>query len=141
MPQKDPRRDAFWYRRTFRFSGTLPAVAQVKGCGQIGVPDGGWYGRAGGCCALRWLKPTFKLVQGLTDHLERPEAVALSRENVAKPLQVRRRETSVARPRAFGCDEPLGLQEPDLGDGDVREVRGKLGQHAAYRELTSGGTG
>jgi hypothetical protein len=30
VPQKDPRRDAFWYRRTFQFGGPLPAVATLK---------------------------------------------------------------------------------------------------------------
>jgi beta-galactosidase len=30
VPQKDPRRDAFWYRRTFQLSRTLPAVATLK---------------------------------------------------------------------------------------------------------------
>ncbi len=29
-PQKDPRRDAFWYRRTFEISGPSPAVATLK---------------------------------------------------------------------------------------------------------------
>jgi hypothetical protein len=29
-PQKDPRRDAFWYRRTFTVRGPIPAVATVK---------------------------------------------------------------------------------------------------------------
>lgn len=28
--QKDPRRDAFWYRRTFQVAGPLPAVARLK---------------------------------------------------------------------------------------------------------------
>lgn len=28
--QKDPRRDAFWYRRTFQFTGPVPAVARLK---------------------------------------------------------------------------------------------------------------
>ena len=30
VPQKDPRRDAFWYRRSFRWDGPLPAVATLK---------------------------------------------------------------------------------------------------------------
>ena len=30
LPQKDPRRDAFWYRRTFALDGPLPAVAKLK---------------------------------------------------------------------------------------------------------------
>lgn len=29
-PQKDPARDAFWYRRTFHFDGQVPAVARLK---------------------------------------------------------------------------------------------------------------
>ncbi len=28
--QKDPKRDAFWYRRVFRFEGPVPAVARLK---------------------------------------------------------------------------------------------------------------
>jgi hypothetical protein len=30
LPQKDPRRDAFWYRRTFHLDGLVPAVATLK---------------------------------------------------------------------------------------------------------------
>ncbi len=30
IPQKDPRRDAFWYRRTFTLAGPIPAVATLK---------------------------------------------------------------------------------------------------------------
>jgi beta-galactosidase len=30
VAQKDPRREAFWYRRTFKVSGSLPAVASLK---------------------------------------------------------------------------------------------------------------
>jgi len=30
IPQKDPRRDAFWYRRTFTVDGPIPAVARLK---------------------------------------------------------------------------------------------------------------
>ena len=30
VPQKDPERDAFWYRRTFTLDGPLPAVAKLK---------------------------------------------------------------------------------------------------------------
>ncbi len=29
-PRQDPRRDAFWYRRTFRVDGAIPAVARLK---------------------------------------------------------------------------------------------------------------
>ena len=30
VPQKDPKRDAFWYRRTFQFEQPVPAVALIK---------------------------------------------------------------------------------------------------------------
>ena len=30
VPQKDPKRDAFWYRRTFTLDGPVPAVAKLK---------------------------------------------------------------------------------------------------------------
>jgi beta-galactosidase len=30
VPQKDPRRDAFWYRRSFSVAGAVPAVAMLK---------------------------------------------------------------------------------------------------------------
>ena len=30
IPQKDPRRDAFWYRRTFTVDGPIPAEAELK---------------------------------------------------------------------------------------------------------------
>ena len=29
-PQKDPKRDAFWYRRSFKLDGAVPAVATLK---------------------------------------------------------------------------------------------------------------
>jgi beta-galactosidase len=30
VPQKDPRRDAFWYRRTFKVDGSIPETATLK---------------------------------------------------------------------------------------------------------------
>lgn len=30
LPPKDPRRDAFWYRRTFQLTGQVPEVARLK---------------------------------------------------------------------------------------------------------------
>ena len=30
LPQKDPKRDAFWYRRTFTLDGPVPVVARLK---------------------------------------------------------------------------------------------------------------
>jgi hypothetical protein len=30
VPQKDPRRDAFWYRRTFKINGPIPETATLK---------------------------------------------------------------------------------------------------------------
>jgi beta-galactosidase len=30
VPQKDPRRDAFWYRRTFKIAGKIPPVAVLQ---------------------------------------------------------------------------------------------------------------
>src|ERR1035441_3238837 len=30
LPQKDPKRDAFWYRRTFTLDGQVPVVARLK---------------------------------------------------------------------------------------------------------------
>jgi len=30
IPQKDPRRDAFWYRRSFTVEGPIPEVAALK---------------------------------------------------------------------------------------------------------------
>ena len=38
MPQKDPRRDAFWYRCTFDLPDPIPAVARLKQRGVEALP-------------------------------------------------------------------------------------------------------
>ena len=79
--------------------------------------------------ARRWLQAAVDRVQVLLDDPQRQVVVALGREHVAQPGDVVAAELAVARRRALGLDQPLRLEEPDLRDGDVREVRPELGQH------------
>jgi predicted RNA-binding protein YlxR (DUF448 family) len=52
-PQKDPRRDAFWYRRTFKLAGPIPSVATLKvGKAMFGtrvILNGQWLGDHAPC--------------------------------------------------------------------------------------------
>ena len=57
----------------------------------------------------------------------------------------RSRSMSAAENRRYperdlaGLDQPLGLEEPDLGRADVREFRLELGEHLADAELAARG--
>jgi len=62
----------------------------------------------------------------LADALERGVAVALAGEDVAQPVDVAPAELAVARRRTRGLDQPLRLQEPDLGVRDIGEVGAQL---------------
>jgi hypothetical protein len=73
------------------------------------------------------------------DHLQRKIRVPLHREDVAQAIDVLRREPAVARPRPGRLDQPLGLQEADLGRADVGKLRAQLRQHLADSELAARG--
>jgi hypothetical protein len=71
------------------------------------------------------------------DHLQRKIRVPLHREDVAQAIDVLRREPAVARSRPGRLDQPLGLQEADLGRADVGKLRAQLRQHLADSELAA----
>jgi hypothetical protein len=77
--------------------------------------------------------------QPFPDHLQRKVGVSLHGEDVAQPLDVLRREPAVARSRPGWLDQPLGLQEADLGRADVGKFRAQLRQHLADAELAARG--
>ena len=68
-------------------------------------------------------------VQLVLDHPQRQVVVALLAKDIAQPGDVIRRELAIAGRRALRTDQPLGLQEPDLADRDIREVCTELAQH------------
>ncbi len=70
----------------------------------------------------RRLQAAVEGVEVLADHLQRQVVVALHRQHVAQPLDVGLGELAVARRRALGLDQPLVLEEADLGDRDRVEV-------------------
>ena len=76
-----------------------------------------------------------ELVEPFLDHLERQEVLALLAQDEAQALDVGRRELAVARRRALGIDEPLALEEADLRDRDVGELRAQLIEHVADRDV------
>ena len=87
-------------------------------------PAPGGAARAG----LRRLQAAVDRVQVVLDHPQRQVVVALLGQHEPQPGHVGRRELAVARGRPLRIDEALGLEEPDLGDRDVRELRPQLTQ-------------
>src|SRR5690606_15147190 len=61
-------------------------------------------------------------LQVVADDPKRKVVVALGGEDEPEPLHVGVGELAVAGRAALRLDEPLGLQEPDLGDRDVGEL-------------------
>ncbi len=70
-------------------------------------------------------------VEVLADDLQRKVVVPLHPQDAGEPLHVLRAELPVAGGRPPGLDEPLGLQEPDLGDGHFGKLVAQLVQHRA----------
>src|SRR5205807_4310877 len=62
----------------------------------------------------------------LADHPQRQELVSLQSQDRRQALHVVRREEAITTARAARRDEPLVLEVPDLGDGDVREGLAEL---------------
>jgi hypothetical protein len=52
--------------------------------------------------------------------------VALLAKDIAQPSDVVRLELAIAGRCALRTDQPLGLQEPDLADRDIRKVSAEL---------------
>ena len=93
----------------------------------------GWApGTSGGCEAA------VEGVEVLTDDAKRQVMVALRREDVAQPLQVLVGELAIARWGPLRLDQPLGLQEPDLADRDVGEVRPQPVEDVADAHVRAG---
>ena len=76
--------------------------------------------------ALRRLQPAVDGVQLLPDHPQRQVLVALRGQHEAQPGHIVAGVLAVAGRRPLRLDQALGLQEPQLGDGDVRELRPQL---------------
>ena len=90
------------------------------------------------CRVGRRLESALHRVELLLDDLQRVVVVALLGEDVAQPLQVGPGELPVARRRALGLDQPLGLEEADLGDADLGEVRAQLVEDLADAHPAAG---
>jgi len=75
--------------------------------------------------------------EALPDHPQRQVGVPLHGEDVAQPLDVGRREPTVARSRPGRLDQSLGLKEADLGRADVGKFRAQLGQNLTDTELAA----
>jgi hypothetical protein len=73
------------------------------------------------------------------DDLQRKVRVPLHGQDVAQPVDVLRREPAVTRSRPGRLDQPLGLQEADLGRADVGKFGTQLRQHLADTELAARG--
>jgi hypothetical protein len=100
--------------------------AVVLEFGQFRVGDAGLRQQlvAGeGTGSFRCRRSELRLSQALPDHSQRKVRVALERENLAEPLDVRGPELTVTRPGPFGLDQAFSLQETDLGPADVRKFR------------------
>src|SRR5262249_19733897 len=68
-------------------------------------------------------------VQIFLDHPQWEVMVTLGGEHIAQPFDIGFRELAVASSRTPWLHQPFGLQEPDLGNGDVRELGAQLGEH------------
>ena len=84
-----------------------------------------------------WWKTGVDAGELLLDHPQRQVAVALRGQDVAETLDVLGGELPVAGLRATGTDQPLGLEEADLRDGDVREVLAEQVQDLSDRVALS----
>ena len=79
------------------------------------------------------------LRQALLDHLERQEVLALLAQDEAQTFDVGRIELAVSRRCPLRVDQALALEEADLRDRDVFELRAELIEHVADRDVLDGG--
>ena len=73
------------------------------------------------------------------DDLEGQKVLTLLAQDPAQALHVVIEELAVPRRRTLGIDQTLALEEPDLRDGDVRELLPEEGQHVADGEIGTAG--
>src|SRR4029077_1382731 len=76
-------------------------------------------------------------LQTIADDLQREEVLPLLAQDDAQPLDVAVVELAVARWRALRVDQPLALQEPDLGDRDVGELLEQQPEDLTDRQVRS----
>jgi hypothetical protein len=69
------------------------------------------------------------------DDLQGEEVLALLTKHPPQAFDVVLVELPVARGRALRVDQPLALEEPDLGDGDVRELLSEQAQDVSDRQV------
>jgi hypothetical protein len=67
----------------------------------------------------------------IPDHLERQEVLSLLAQDPTESFHVRLEEFAIPRRGAFRVHQTLALEEPDLGDRDVREFLPQQRQHVA----------
>jgi hypothetical protein len=77
--------------------------------------------------------------QPVPDHLEREEMLALLAQHPAQALHVGLEELAVPRRRALRVHEALALEEPNFGDGDVRELLAQQRQDVPDGEVRTRG--
>src|SRR5579875_3566198 len=75
------------------------------------------------------------MLKPLPDHAQRQVVITLGGEDEPQPGDVIRAEPPVAGGRPSRADQPLGFQEADLGDADVRELGAQLDKHLADAEV------
>src|ERR1700722_1870251 len=75
------------------------------------------------------------LTQTASDDLEGEKVLPLLAQDPPQPFDVVLIELAVSRGGPLGIDETLAFEEPDLGDGDVRELLPKEGKDLADREV------
>ncbi len=76
-----------------------------------------------------------RIVQTVLDHLEGQEVLPLLAEHPAKPLHIVVVELAVAGRGPLRIDQALALEEPDLGDGHIREFLPQEGQDITDGEV------
>ncbi len=76
-------------------------------------------------------------VDAVLDHPQRQVVLTLFAQDAAEQLDVVRVELAVPRRRAFRIDQTLALEEPDLRDGDIRELLEQEREHLPDRQVTA----
>src|SRR3954452_16986311 len=102
---------------------------RVRGRVAVAGQDHARHLRARGAVQRRRLQAAVDRVEVLADHLQREVVLTLAGQHVPQPLHVTVRELPVAGWGALRFDQPLGLEEPDLGDVQAGEVRTQLAEH------------
>src|SRR5829696_77113 len=88
--------------------------------------------------ALGWLNAAVDRIEMLLDHPQREVVVALLGQHEPQPGDVSGGELPVSGGGALGMDQPLRLEEADLRDRDVRELRAQLAEDLADAQRRPG---